>query len=54
LWNDPALGIAWPVSADDALVSDRDRKHPILSDLPQYFRYEPTVADVPLAAGNPV
>ncbi len=41
LWNDPALGIAWPVSADEALVSDRDRKHPVLSCLPQHFRYEP-------------
>ena len=41
LWNDPALGITWPVSADEALVSDRDRKHPILSNLPQHFRYEP-------------
>jgi dTDP-4-dehydrorhamnose 3,5-epimerase len=41
LWNDPALGIPWPVSADEALVSDRDRKHPVLSRLPQHFRYEP-------------
>ena len=41
LWNDPALGIAWPVSADEALVSDRDRKHPVLSSLPQHFRYAP-------------
>jgi dTDP-4-dehydrorhamnose 3,5-epimerase len=41
LWNDPALGIAWPVSAEEALVSDRDRKHPVLSRLPQHFRYEP-------------
>jgi dTDP-4-dehydrorhamnose 3,5-epimerase len=41
LWNDPALGIAWPVTADEALVSDRDRKHPALSCLPQHFRYEP-------------
>jgi dTDP-4-dehydrorhamnose 3,5-epimerase len=40
LWNDPALRIAWPVSADEALVSDRDRKHPVLSRLPQHFRYE--------------
>ena len=43
LWNDPALGIAWPVSADEALVSDRDRKHPVLSRLPQHFRYEPPI-----------
>jgi dTDP-4-dehydrorhamnose 3,5-epimerase len=41
LWNDPALDIAWPVSADEALVSDRDRKHPALSRLPRHFRYEP-------------
>ena len=41
LWNDPALGIAWPVSADEAVVSDRDRRHPVQSRLPQYFRYEP-------------
>jgi len=41
LWNDPALGIAWPVSTDEALVSDRDRKHPVLSCLPQHFRYQP-------------
>ena len=46
LWNDPALGIAWPVSADDALVSDRDRKHPILSGLPRFFRHEPAAAPV--------
>ena len=42
LWNDPALGIAWPVSANEALVSDRDRKHPALCRLPQHFRYEPS------------
>jgi dTDP-4-dehydrorhamnose 3,5-epimerase len=39
LWNDPALGIAWPVSANDALVSDKDRKGPVLSRLPLYFQY---------------
>jgi dTDP-4-dehydrorhamnose 3,5-epimerase len=41
LWNDPALGIAWPVSPNEALVSDKDRTHPVLSDLPRYFLYEP-------------
>ena len=40
LWNDPALGIAWPVSANEALVSDKDRTHPVLSELPRYFLYE--------------
>lgn len=30
-WNDPALAIAWPV--DHPLVSDRDRLHPLLSEV---------------------
>jgi dTDP-4-dehydrorhamnose 3,5-epimerase len=32
-WNDPALGILWPVAEADATLSDRDRKHPRLADL---------------------
>jgi dTDP-4-dehydrorhamnose 3,5-epimerase len=28
MWNDPALGITWPV--DDPIVSDRDRQWPLL------------------------
>ena len=39
LWNDPALGIAWPVGAAAAILSDRDRRQPLLADLPAYFRY---------------
>ena len=27
-WNDPALGIAWPVLAEEAVVSDKDRLLP--------------------------
>jgi dTDP-4-dehydrorhamnose 3,5-epimerase len=34
------LGIAWPLTADQAVLSDKDRKHPVLSDLPRYFSYE--------------
>ncbi len=26
LWNDPALAIAWPISAQEAVVSDKDQK----------------------------
>jgi dTDP-4-dehydrorhamnose 3,5-epimerase len=37
LWNDPALGIAWPVSEAAARLSDKDRRHPVLADLPRYF-----------------
>ncbi len=44
LWSDPALGIPWPVSTDEAVMSDKDRKQPVLSLLPQYFRYGPTDA----------
>jgi dTDP-4-dehydrorhamnose 3,5-epimerase len=40
LWNDPALGIEWPVSGDVALVSERDRRHPLLAELTDYFPLE--------------
>ena len=36
-WDDPALGIPWPVSAAEALLSDKDRRHPRLADLPDWF-----------------
>jgi dTDP-4-dehydrorhamnose 3,5-epimerase len=39
LWNDPALGIAWPVAADKAVLSERDRKHPVLADLVSPFDF---------------
>jgi dTDP-4-dehydrorhamnose 3,5-epimerase len=32
LWNDPALGIAWPVDPADAVLSDRDRRWPTFSE----------------------
>ena len=38
-WNDPALGIAWPVAESEAVLSDKDRRQPLLADLPAYFRY---------------
>ncbi len=41
LWNDPALEIDWPVS--DPLLSEKDRRHPALHDLPEYFTYKPIV-----------
>jgi dTDP-4-dehydrorhamnose 3,5-epimerase len=33
LWNDPDLGIAWPIT-DDVVLNDRDRTLPRLKDLP--------------------
>jgi dTDP-4-dehydrorhamnose 3,5-epimerase len=38
-WNDPMLGIAWPVTAAEAELSDRDKKLPLLADLGQVFTY---------------
>lgn len=34
LWNDPALGIDWPVAAEDAVLSEKDRVLPVLADAP--------------------
>ena len=37
LWNDPALGIPWPVSPQEAILSDKDRDLPRLSEAPELF-----------------
>lgn len=37
LWNDPDLRIGWPVAAEAAILSDKDRRLPRLKDLPPYF-----------------
>ncbi len=37
LWNDPAIGIDWPVSSDVAILSDKDKRQPNLVDLPASF-----------------
>jgi dTDP-4-dehydrorhamnose 3,5-epimerase len=39
LWNDPALGIAWPVDASEAVLSDKDRRQPPFAELPPLFSY---------------
>jgi len=36
-WNDPSLGIDWPIFADPALMSARDRSLPAFADLPAWF-----------------
>ena len=40
-WNDPALGIDWPVSAAQVRLSAKDQVQPLLAELPTCFRYEP-------------
>jgi len=40
LWNDEDLGINWPVHADSVVLSEKDRRHPPLRDLPDFFDYQ--------------
>ena len=37
IWNDPDIGIDWPVSPDQVILSDKDRILPRLRDLPPLF-----------------
>ena len=39
LWNDPDLGIKWPVDAETAILSEKDKCQPTLDELPAYFHY---------------
>lgn len=39
-WDDPDLGIDWGLGEKAPVLSDKDRKHPRLSELPPYFSYE--------------
>ena len=36
-FDDPTLGIGWPLPAEGPILSDKDRAHPRLSNLPAYF-----------------
>ncbi|MDB5649796.1 MAG: rfbC [Hyphomicrobiales bacterium] len=36
-WNDPALGIDWPVNENTALLSPKDTRQPFLSELDTTF-----------------
>jgi dTDP-4-dehydrorhamnose 3,5-epimerase len=37
VWNDPEIGIAWPVAEAEAILSDKDRRAPRLADLGPAF-----------------
>jgi dTDP-4-dehydrorhamnose 3,5-epimerase len=45
LWNDPALGISWPIAADRAVLNARDAAWPTLADLASPFSIEGEVSD---------
>lgn len=38
-WNDPALGIEWPDVAANAVLSERDARQPMWSELTEFFDY---------------
>lgn len=38
-WDDPALGIDWKAAPGAILLSDKDKKHPILADADWLFDY---------------
>ncbi len=40
LWNDPELGIEWPVDAEKAVLSAKDKVQPRLADIGAAFVYE--------------
>ena len=37
VWNDPEIGIAWPVGEAEAILSDKDRRAPTLAELGTVF-----------------
>ncbi|KQV83962.1 dTDP-4-dehydrorhamnose 3,5-epimerase [Rhizobium sp. Root1220] len=38
-WDDPEIGIEWPVPLANVVLSDKDRAQPKLADLPPSFKY---------------
>ena len=47
LWDDPEIGIDWPIEAADAVLSAKDKVQPKLADLPTYFTYDGTDGTAP-------
>ena len=39
IWNDPGLGIDWPIAAQDAILSEKDAELPRLADFESPFAY---------------
>lgn len=40
LWNDPDIGIEWPVLPEQAVLSDKDRRQPRLRDVEPVFHFQ--------------
>ena len=37
LWNDPDIGVDWPIDSSEVILSDKDKVQPRLADLPDIF-----------------
>jgi dTDP-4-dehydrorhamnose 3,5-epimerase len=37
IWDDPDIGIAWPVAVDQVILSEKDKVLPRLNDCPAWF-----------------
>ena len=42
-WNDPAVGIDWRIPEASVILSEKDKHHPLLKDLPETFYYSEDV-----------
>ncbi|MBO6044457.1 MAG: dTDP-4-dehydrorhamnose 3,5-epimerase, partial [Bacteroidales bacterium] len=38
-WDDPALGIDWRIPEGDIILSEKDKRHPLLADCQDLFDY---------------
>ena len=38
-WNDPDVAIQWPVEAENVILSEKDKHHPMLKDFESPFNY---------------
>lgn len=39
IWNDPALGIEWGIPVEDIILSEKDKRHPLLKDIESPFEF---------------